>query len=285
MKRIKTSAIAPGAAMPFKGGMLDLVQDNVKETDNRILRAFNYQYSSNPTILFGGYTLVGGTYQISAGALHLNGEVYQFASINVTPGVGQVVVGTITEVSQSGAGLDPVQFSNAANNNVNMDRIIVWSSGASGSGDVNLSACKFSMQGYPNPYNAGLLFASTGTWTLPGGAVDFQVFATQMGCKVIVDFEITNGTLSNNTSNFSFDLAILTGGTFSSANAIRDTYGFAFMTNGNNTPANEIVRVKIGAGDNRIYFERVDNALHAAITGGLDVFGQLIFEADFGFNS
>lgn len=285
MKRIKTSAIAPGAAMPFKGGMLDLVQDNVKETDNRILRAFNYQYSSNPTILFGGYSLVGGTYQIAAGALHLSGEVYRFASVNVTPGVGQVVIGTITEVSQSGAGLDPVQFSNAANNNVNMDRIIVWSAGASGSGDVNLSACKFSMQGYPNPYNAGLFFASTGTWTLPGGAADFNVFATQMGCKVIVDFEITNGTLSNNTSNFSFNLAVLTGGTFSSANAIRDTYGFAFMTNTNNTPDYELVKVSIPAGDNRIYFQRIDGTNHAAITGGLDVRGQIIFEADFGFNS
>jgi hypothetical protein len=282
MKRIKTSAIAPGAAMPLKSGMIDLVQDNVKDCDARIVRAFDQSAGSQPVILFGSYTLSGGTYQFEAGALLLSGEIYRFASVNVTPGVGQVVVGTITEQSQSGASLDPVQFSNGSSNNVNMDRIIVWSAGTAGSGSVNLSSCEYACSGYVNAYNAGLLTASSGAWTIPG-ASDWDVNVSVTGCMARVKFRITNGTLSLATANIRFDVLFL--GAISLI-PVRRAVGYCFMKNSNNSPANEIARVAVSpATSNRVYIERVTGTNIAAITGGLDVEGEIVFEIDRGFNS
>lgn len=283
MKRIKTSAIAPGAAMPFKGGMLDLMQDNVKEVVSDLQYGETKQTSLTPVILYGDYTLAGGTYTISAGAMMYLGEIYRWDAINVTPALGQVVIGTITEVSQSGAGLDPVTFSNAASNNVNMSRIIVWSAGTSGSGTFNLSACTRYFGGYyPVTYSAGKLTASTGAWTLPGGASDFYVGVSFIGSKINVKFRIVNGTLSLATANIRFDIDFETA---INLYPVRRSVGYAFLKNSNNTPTQELARVVCDtATNNRIYIERVGGANIAAITGGLDVEGEITFECDFGFN-
>jgi filamentous hemagglutinin family protein len=58
------------------------------------------------------------------------------------------------------------------------------------------------------------------------------------------------------------------------------------MKNSNNSPANEIARVAVSpATSNRVYIERVTGTNIAAITGGLDVEGEIVFEIDRGFNS
>jgi hypothetical protein len=281
MKLIKTSTIAPGSAMPLKGGMLAMLQDNSKETTTRMVNGQDLSSLSRITALFGRWTESGGTYAITAGALLYNGEIYRWPSVNVTPGVGQVVVGTITEFSQSGTGLDPVEFSDASLQNVNVERRIVWSAGASGSGDFNLSAVKFINGTFPQVYNAGNMYALTGTWTLPGGAADFSVNISTQGAFIHIDFEIVNGTLSNNTTYFRLALASLLNGT--PIVPKRNAHGVAYMTNSNNSPANELARVEIPAGTNDLIFYRVAGTSHQAVTGGLDVKGSIMFENDYGF--
>jgi hypothetical protein len=163
-----------------------------------------------------------------------------------------------------------------------MDRIIVWSAGTAGSGDVNLSSCEYACSGYVNSYNAGLLTASSGAWTIPG-ASDWDVNVSVTGCMARVKFRIVNGTLSLATSNIRFDVLFL--GAIS-LTPIRRAVGYCFMKNSNNSPANEIARVAISpSGGNRIYIDRVNGTTIQAITGGLDVEGEIVFEIDRGFNS
>jgi len=267
--------------MPLKGGMLAMLQDNLKETTTRMVNGQDLSSMSRITALFGRWTESGGTYAITAGALLYNGEIYRWPSVNVTPGVGQVVVGTITEFSQSGTGLDPVEFSDASLQNVNVERRVVWSAGASGSGDFNLSAVKFINGTFPQVYNSGNMFALTGTWTLPGGATDFSVNVSTQGAFIHIDFEIVNGTLSNNTNYFRLALTGLLNGM--PIRPKRNAHGVAYMTNSNNSPVNELARVEIPAGTNDLIFYRVAGTAHQAVTGGLDVRGSIMFENDYGF--
>jgi len=271
--------------MPLKGGMLDFLQDNVKERLNDIQFAATSQPSGLTIVpLRGYYEVVGGTYNIYAGAVMISGEIYTWNNIAITPALGQVVVGTITEVSATGTGLDPVQFSNASNYNVNMNRVIVWSAAPSGTGTFNLSIINQYFAGFqPVTYAAGKLFASSGTWTIPAGAADWYVAISWYGCLAHVKFAIRDSTLSNNTSSIRFVPDYLSGAT-GGMKAIRSATGMCFYQNANDAPTSQIARVDVIAGDASIYITKWPGSNMPATTGSLTIEGEIIYECERGFN-
>lgn len=142
MKKIKTSDITGGAGFPVKKGTLDLLQAAYTEIVEDVVRSRvgdGYD-SSKAYILYGlKRTGTGQVYNVTAGALFFNGEVYRVAAFNFTATAGQTAVGTITTTNIVESSSDPVTFTDGANHNVHEIRTIIFADAISGSGDVNFN--------------------------------------------------------------------------------------------------------------------------------------------------
>jgi hypothetical protein len=144
MKKVLTTDIALGAAMPFKSGTLDLLQDAVMENDLDLISAITTINGAKRSNYTGGMVLSGcvktgtTTFDIPIGVIMFGTTLYRTVYNNaVTPSVGEVIVGTITETFTTAANADPVTFSDSATHNVHSTKTIVWSAGAYGSSDIN----------------------------------------------------------------------------------------------------------------------------------------------------
>jgi hypothetical protein len=108
-------------------------------------------------ILYGCVnTGTGGAYNISAGAIYFNGEVFLVPAASFTPAGGQTAVGTITTGYFSGANADPVKLSNGDLVNVHEIRTIVIASGVSGSGTADYDDWLQTYIGFGNDQEATL---------------------------------------------------------------------------------------------------------------------------------
>lgn len=87
MKRLNTSYITSGIGMPIKSGTLDFLQDAHKETATSIITSLMGYVPADNTI----YVLSGcvnsdtaPTYNVSAGIVYFNGEIYNVPAFNLT---------------------------------------------------------------------------------------------------------------------------------------------------------------------------------------------------------
>lgn len=201
MKILDTQFIVSGVKQPIKKGTLDHLQSAYKEDELDILQMVNSQGDSDsiasysiPVILYGCRWL-SGIGAVSVGAVVYNSEIFRApAVVGITLGFGQVVVGTITTTYLTATDADPVEFSDASLNNVHEIRQIVWSAGASGSGDFDLDSCLLYGKWNTIPYSASYLTAPTGTWTV--GSSNFNVKWTQQGRKITINFDIQSSTIT-----------------------------------------------------------------------------------------
>ncbi len=140
---------------PVKAGTLKFIQDAYKNGMNDIMAALmGFDSTVYPTQT---YTVFGLTPNIlgpapatiSAGAIILNGEIFEVPAASLTYTTGQVAVMNI--VTAPPALPDPVTFSNQVQYNVHNIRTIVISAGASGSGNVSdFSALSYQLQSIPS---------------------------------------------------------------------------------------------------------------------------------------
>ena len=145
MKKINTTPITTGSAMPFKSGSLEHLQSAYQETLIDIVQTFEarndtegFPNYTTPVIMYGCRRTGLG---VSQGVVAYGTELYRAQAVNITLGFGEVVVGTITTTYFTGTNADPVTFSDSTNNNVHEIREIVWSAGISGSGDFDFDNC------------------------------------------------------------------------------------------------------------------------------------------------
>ena len=274
MKKIITTAISSTSAMPIKQGTLNHLQDAHTETTEWLNNVFTFERGGVKTSPFRAYgvytTLSGGTYSIGAGAIYYNGIMYQCDSATVTPVGSQVVIGTITTTYATAANADPVEFSDSTLNNVHEIKKIVWSAGTAGSGTFNFSALKGYNEFDNLIYNASYLTASSGNFTVPG-ASDFDVKLKELGNAITIDFAITNATLSLATSNVRISTNYPAGIPFDG-----DFHGLCFYKNSNNTTPNGVAYVTATNGSSLLYIRPTVDATFAAITGGFDLYGQIV---------
>jgi hypothetical protein len=140
MRKIKTSDIAGAAGMRVKKGTLDHLQTSYKEIAETMVRArIGDSYSTSAGYLLYGLkrTGTGLVFNVTAGALFLNGEIYLVDSFSFTAAVGETAVGTITTTYFTDPTADPVQFSDGSNKNIHEIRKIVFASGTAGSGSID----------------------------------------------------------------------------------------------------------------------------------------------------
>lgn len=206
MKKIKTSNIIAGSAMPLKSGSLDHLQSANQEGIFSLAQSELFQRNGvsagygSPQALYGlGYTVSGSTWSIESGCLVFGTEMYLCDStIGISLGLGQVVVGTITTTYLTATNADPVVFSDSTSNNVHEIRKIVWSAGTSGSGSFNFTDVQYLGRWIEQTYSAAdLTTNNASTWTIPAGASNFKVKTQRRGSTMIVDFYINQSSITS----------------------------------------------------------------------------------------
>lgn len=276
MKKINTTPITTGSAMPFKSGSLEHLQSAYQEPLIDIVQTFEarndtegFPNYTTPVIMYGCRRTGLG---VSQGVVAYGTELYRAQAVNITLGFGEVVVGTITTTYFTGTNADPVTFSDSTNNNVHEIREIVWSAGISGSGDFDFDNCLMWGRWVDVTYSASYLSAATGNWTIPAGAANWQVRWKQVGRTVIIDFYVFNSTLSSNTASITLSLPF-------NADFLKDHHALCYYQNPAATPQSGACRVFALAGTSDLQFIPATTTW-IADAGTVDVFGQITVELD-----
>lgn len=143
MRRLDTTTYASvSVAQPLKSGSLFHIQEGTKEAIASVVKA-GMQTAYDPTkgyILYGLVrTGTGLVFNVTAGAIFFNDEVYQVDAFNFTAASGQTAIGQITTTYYLGNGdnADPVAFTDGTSHNVHEIRKIVFTGGIANTQDVN----------------------------------------------------------------------------------------------------------------------------------------------------
>jgi len=86
MKKINTSNVSSTARQPFYGRSLQHIQDGYTEALNSICKRLIPGYTTNDVVILEGLVdtgTAGVDYNISAGSIYYNGEVYQIPATGV----------------------------------------------------------------------------------------------------------------------------------------------------------------------------------------------------------
>ena len=142
MRKLNVSAISSSVGMPVKSGTLNHIQLAYQEAltalANSVIGRLPDVY--NFYVLYGCVNSGSGlNYNISAGAIYYNGEVFLVDATTFTASSGQVAVGTIL-TTQYSTNADPVTFTDGTLRSVHDIRKIVFASAVSGSGVSDFSA-------------------------------------------------------------------------------------------------------------------------------------------------
>jgi hypothetical protein len=287
MKKIKTTDIIAGSAMPLKSGSLNHLQSANQEGIFSLAQSELFQRNgvsagyANPQALYGlAYTVSGSTWAIESGCLVFGTEMYLCdTTLGINLGVGQVVVGTITTTYLTATNADPVIFSDSTSNNVHEIRKIVWSAGVSGSGSFDFVNMQYLGRWIEQTYSAGDLSTSNAsTWTIPAGATNFKVKTQRRGSTMIVDFYILNSTIasvfgSTNPTYLSLTLNI--------ADRIKGNFrSVCYYQNPAASPAAGIATVLAVDGTRELRFTPSVVGTWQFEIGTVDVYGQITIELD-----
>jgi len=147
MRILDVSAISDSKQFFPKQGTLQFLQDAYKEQLNNIaqslIQGLGNTYSPSTIYVLWGCVNSGSgsTYNISAGAVLFNGEVFSVPAVNLTAS-GNVPVANIS-VTQYTTNADPITYSDATTANIHNIRTITIGLGASGSTISDYSAFVF----------------------------------------------------------------------------------------------------------------------------------------------
>ena len=276
MKKIKTTDIIAGSAMPLKSGSLDHLQSAYQEDELDMIQMLIAQNdteinpASLPARIIYGCRRNSSTGAISIGAIVYQNEIFRCIAQNVTLGLGQVVIGTITTTYLTATNADPVVFSDSTSNNVHEIRRITWSAGASGSGDFNFSDLLLYGQWNDVAYNSSYISSPTGTLTMPGGAADWQVTWRQEGRTVWIDFDLEGMTLATANANY------LTLSLPFNADFIKEFHSTCYYINPAGSPTSGICIARTIAATNDIRFILPTGQF--VVSTGIKVSGQITAE-------
>ena len=127
MKRLDTSAITSATAMPIKSGTLEFLQDANKETIANVIKSLlGFVPDTNTIYILSGCvnSNTAPTYNVSAGVVYYNGEIYEVAAFNFTTTGTQQAYPSLV-VTQFTTDADPVQFTDGTPRNVHNIRTFV----------------------------------------------------------------------------------------------------------------------------------------------------------------
>lgn len=138
MKKLVLSNIQSGVRkLGAVKATLEHIQESYTEAIASMFTAF-IAGASTPIAIHGCVNSgAGSTYNISAGSIYHNGEVFEIDAFAGTAGGGQVPVLSLVTTWRAG---DPAKYSDGSMHNTHSIRKYQWSFGASGSGLADFSA-------------------------------------------------------------------------------------------------------------------------------------------------
>lgn len=138
MRKLITSFIGPNVAQPIKQGTLDHLQLAYQEAITALGRS-QIGNDYDPTKVYILYGCANSdtppNYNISAGAVFYNGEVYLVDAVNFV--AADTAVGTITTSYYADPIADPVTFTDGVSHNVHEIKKMVVADAASGTGTAD----------------------------------------------------------------------------------------------------------------------------------------------------
>ena len=278
MKKIKTSNIIAGSAMPLKSGSLDHLQSANQEGIFSLAQSELFQRNGvsagygSPQALYGlGYTVSGSTWSIESGCLVFGTEMYLCDStVGITLGVGQVVIGTITTTFLTATNADPVVFSDSTSNNVHEIRKIVWSAGTSGSGSFNFTDIQYLGRWIDYAYSASYLSAATGAWTVATSS-NFQVRVQRRGSTATISIYIVASTISLTTTTLTLTLPF--------TDRFKGNFGGVCHAEYTISSTRHVAKMVAINGTRDIEFSIV-SPFWTGTTNGFNLFGEIVVQLD-----
>lgn len=213
MKKINSTPITVGSAMPYKSGTVDHLQSANQEGIFSLAQSELFQRNgvsagyASPQAMYGlGYSVSGLNWSIESGMLVFGSEMFLCdTTLAINLSLGNVVVGTITTTFLTAINADPVVFSDSTSNNVHEIRKIVWSAGISGSADFDFLDIQYFGRWIDYAYSASYLTAATGAWTVATPS-NFQVRVQRRGSTATISFYILASTISLTTTTLTLTL-------------------------------------------------------------------------------
>jgi hypothetical protein len=149
MKNIKTTDITSSSGAFFRRGSLEHLQSAYKEAVDSLARSVVQNYVPNTAYRLFGMINSGNLidYNISAGALFYNGEIYLVDAAIFSVTGANVAVATIVTTFFTDQYADPTPFDDLNTHNIHEIRKVVIAGGLSGSGIANFSDFKRSNKG------------------------------------------------------------------------------------------------------------------------------------------
>lgn len=149
MRNLKTSDITSSAQLYLKKGTIDHLQLSYKEAIDSLARGVVQNYLPNTVYRLYGCVNNGNLvdYNITAGAVFYNGEIYLVDAAIFSVTGANVAVGTIATTFFTDPTADPADFTDGNTRNIHEIRKVVIAGGLSGSGIANFSDFKRSNKG------------------------------------------------------------------------------------------------------------------------------------------
>jgi hypothetical protein len=136
MKRLSTTAITTGVAMPLKSGLLDFLQDAHKETTaDLVANLLGFTPDADTVYILLGCvnSNTAPTYNVSAGVVFYNGEIYDVPAFSFTTTGSNLPYPNLV-ITQYTTNADPVEFTDGTPRNVCDIRKLVVTSTATSTG-------------------------------------------------------------------------------------------------------------------------------------------------------
>lgn len=268
-KNLITSNIVTGAAMPIKKGTLDFLQAAYKEPIEDILKALA-GFGSGFIVLQGcvntGGTLPTETATISAGTIFdtSTGTLYRVPATSFVIQASEVIVGTITTTNYTNAAeADPVTFTNGALHNVHEIKTIVFTSAATGSGDLDYSDVEFvysegSYVPVVGAYDSADAFISAITYS---SAIFYSYNLFERNLHILVRLVAIDTPANTNKIRISLPITIPSGKSITGS-----AYADAYITGGNVYPSFAYIAVNSGGAGVPFQIQKHTHTDYGALT-------------------
>lgn len=149
MRNLNTSAVTSSNGLPVKAGSLVHLQLAYKEAMDALAKSIVINYAPNTLYRLFGCINSGTTtdYNISAGAVYYNGEIYLVDAAVFSVSGANVAVATIVTTYFTDPTADPVTFTDGVARSVHEIKKVVIAGGLSGSGISDFSNFKRTNRG------------------------------------------------------------------------------------------------------------------------------------------